>query len=215
MNSPYMGDFRVSQIYSSKHTGLDLVGLESKEIHATVNGIVDYANWENANNHSQGFGLYVVIKDNKSGNYYYYGHLSEIKVEKGQEVKITDVIGIEGSTGKSTGNHLHYEIRTERGYATSKTTINVSKVSGIPNQIGRYNDGYKGINIDNNVNYRVKINVIDNLNIRKEPSTNSEITGKIKEGVYTIVEEKYNEGRLWGKLKSGVGWIALEYTIKL
>lgn len=142
MNSPYMGKFRVSQQYKSSHTGLDLVGVDSKEIHSTVNGVVDYAGWENANNHSQGFGQYVRIKDNATGHEYYYGHLSEIKVSVGQAVKITDVIGIEGSTGYSTGSHCHYEIRTKAGVAY-KGTVNVSDVSGIPNAIGTYDDGYR------------------------------------------------------------------------
>lgn len=106
-----MGKFRVSQGYSQKHTGLDLVGIDSKEIHSTVNGVVDYAGWENAGNHKQGFGQYVRIKDNATGHEYYFGHLSEIRVKVGQAVKITDVIGIEGSTGYSTGSHCHYEIR--------------------------------------------------------------------------------------------------------
>ena len=99
MNSPYMGNFRVSQQYKTSHTGLDLVGVDSKEIHSTVNGVVDYAGWENNNNHSQGFGQYVVIKNNATGHYYYFGHMSEIRVKTGQAVKVTDVIGIEGSTG--------------------------------------------------------------------------------------------------------------------
>lgn len=142
MNSPYMGKFRVSQQYKSSHTGLDLVGIDSKEIHSTVNGIVDYADWENVNNKKQGFGLYVRIKDNKTGYEYYFGHLSEIKVKVGQAVKITDVIGMEGSTGYSTGSHCHYEIRKKPGVAY-RGTVNVSSVSGIPNKLGTYDDGYR------------------------------------------------------------------------
>lgn len=106
-----MGKFRVSQKYSQEHTGLDLVGEESKEIHSTVDGVVDYAGWENPNNKKQGFGQYVRIKGTSTGWEYYFGHLSEIKVKVGQAVKVTDVIGIEGSTGYSTGSHCHYEIR--------------------------------------------------------------------------------------------------------
>ena len=47
MNSPYMGRFTVTQAYSSAHDGLDLVGLDSKQIHSTVNGTVIHAGWEN------------------------------------------------------------------------------------------------------------------------------------------------------------------------
>ena len=49
MNSPYMGDFKVTQEYKGNdHDGLDLIGIASKEIHSTVNGIVEFAGWENS-----------------------------------------------------------------------------------------------------------------------------------------------------------------------
>lgn len=139
MNSPYMGKFRVTQEFKATHDGLDLVGIDSKEIHATVTGTVHYAGWENSADHSQGFGQYVCIKGS-DGHYYYYGHLSEIKVRSGDSVKITDVIGVEGSTGLSTGSHCHYCIRPQfcKGNA-----LNVSLISGIPNTLGTYDDGYR------------------------------------------------------------------------
>ena len=140
MNSPYMGDFRVTQEYKgSNHDGLDLVGIDSKEIHSTVNGIVHFAGWENSANKAQGFGQYVCIRSN-DGDFYYYGHLSEIKVKQGDKVNCTDVIGIEGSSGYSTGSHCHYCIRPQFAAGNSR---NVSLISGIPNELGVYNDGYK------------------------------------------------------------------------
>ena len=138
MNSPYMGKFRVTQTQHLSHDGLDLVGIDSKEIHATVSGVVQYAGWENPANHSQGFGQYVCIRS-KDG-YYYYGHLSEIKVHSGNTVKICDVIGIEGNTGNSTGSHCHYCIRPE---FRKGNEYNTSVISGIPNAIGEYDDGYR------------------------------------------------------------------------
>lgn len=142
MNSPYMGNFRVTQVRSTNHDGLDLVGIDYKEIHSTVNGEVVFVGWENASDEKQGFGLYVCIKSISDGNYYYYGHLSRVYVTIGQCVKITDVIGVEGSTGKSTGSHCHYCVRPkfERG-----NSLDVSAISGIPNKLGVYNDGYKPI----------------------------------------------------------------------
>lgn len=140
MNSPYMGKFRVTQEYKGEeHDGLDLVGVDSKEVHSTVNGTVHYAGWENAADHSQGFGQYVCVKGT-DGKYYYYGHLSEIKVKAGQAVKITDVLGIEGSTGRSTGSHCHYCIRPQFAKGNA---FNVSEISGIPNALGTYDDGYR------------------------------------------------------------------------
>ena len=140
MNSPYMGKFKVTQKYKgTAHDGLDLVGLDSKEIHATVTGKVVFAGWQNSANHSEGFGQYVVIL--AGGRYYHYGHLSEIRCKVGDEVKITDVIGIEGSTGYSTGSHCHYCIRTSMSPGTA---LDVSVISGIPNvEGGVYDDGYR------------------------------------------------------------------------
>ena len=131
MNSPYMGKFQVTQEFKGQlHDGLDLVGLDSKEIH--------YAGWENSVNHSQGFGQYVCIRST-GGNFYYFGHLSEIRVKAGDTVKITDVIGVEGNTGYSFGSHCHYCARPQF-YAGN--TYKISEISGIPTAIGTYDDGY-------------------------------------------------------------------------
>lgn len=139
MNSPYMGKFQVTQEFKgADHDGLDLVGLDSKEIHSTVNGTVRYAGWENSNNHKQGFGQYVCVRG-EDGNYYYFGHLSELKVKTGDKVKITDVVGIEGDTGYSFGSHCHYCVR--KSYAKGNF-LDVCEISGIPNKLGTYDDGY-------------------------------------------------------------------------
>lgn len=139
MNSPYMGRFQITQTQHSQHDGFDMVGLDSKEIHSTVNGTVVHAGWENPNNHSQGFGQYVCIKAT-DGNYYYFGHMSVVKVSYGQTVKITDVIGIEGDTGYSFGSHCHYCCRPN---FTVGNALNISSISGIPNALGIYDDGYR------------------------------------------------------------------------
>lgn len=142
MNSPYQGKFYISQgYYPKQHDGLDLVGIDSKVIHATQKGMVQYAGWENPLNQKQGFGLYVCVKgiDNL---YYYYGHMSQLKVKTGDTVKITDELGIEGSTGYSTGSHCHYEVR--KGFFKGADVMNVCSLSGIPNKEGgTYDDGYR------------------------------------------------------------------------
>lgn len=142
MNSPFCGKFRVSQQYKpGQHDGLDLVGIDSKEVHATISGTVHYAGWENPGNHAQGFGQYVCIRGT-DGLFYYYGHLSQIKVKTGQTVTCTDVIGIEGSTGHSTGPHCHYEIRG--AFYKGAKVYDVCSKSGIPNvEGGTYDDGYR------------------------------------------------------------------------
>ena len=141
MNSPYEGKFNVTQRFKgADHDGLDLVGIDSKEIHATAAGKIVYAGWENPADHSQGFGQYVVIQDSK-GRMFHFGHLSEIRCKVGDTVKITDVIGIEGSTGRSTGSHCHYCVRTS---LSPGTFLDINQISGIPNvEGGPYDDGYR------------------------------------------------------------------------
>lgn len=141
MNSPYKGKFRVSQQYKgSTHDGLDLVGVDSKNIYSTVDGIVEYAGWESSLNHKKGFGQYVRIKQNNSVDRYYFGHLSKINVKKGQKVAVGTLLGIEGNTGYSFGSHCHYCIR---GNASKSQIRNVCEISGIKNIIGTYIDGDK------------------------------------------------------------------------
>lgn len=161
MNSPYMGNFRVTQIQTKTHDGLDLVGIDSKEIHATVNGVVQFAGWENPYNSKQGFGKYVCIKGNDN-KYYYYGHLSEIKCKTGNKIKITDVIGIEGSTGYSTGSHCHYCCRPN--FCKGDAYV-ISSISGIPNKLGVYNDGY--INNSTRVEKHTLLIIIDDKEVYK------------------------------------------------
>lgn len=141
MNSPYEGKFNVTQHFKgAEHDGLDLVGIDSKEIHATAAGKIVHAGWENQADHSQGFGQYVVIQDSK-GRMFHFGHLSEIRCKVGDTVKITDVIGVEGSTGRSTGSHCHYCVRTS---LSPGTFLDVCSISGIPNvEGGPYDDGYR------------------------------------------------------------------------
>ena len=140
MNSPYCGKFQVTQQFKgSAHDGLDLVGLDSKEIHATIDGKVIYAGWENEANHRQGFGQFVCILGT-DGKYYYYGHMSQIKTSTGSHVHCTDVIGIEGDTGHSFGSHCHYCVRP---ILAAGRFLDVCAISGIPNALGIYDDGYR------------------------------------------------------------------------
>ena len=89
---------------ASMHTGMDFRGNFGDPIHATAAGKVVKAGWEG------GYGQMVEI-DHGEGLTSRYGHLSEIDVWVGQAVRVGDVIGRLGSTGRSTGAHLHYETR--------------------------------------------------------------------------------------------------------
>ena len=140
MNSPYNGRFKVSQAYKGyNHKGMDLVGLDSKDIHSTVNGIVERAgrdtNPNNPNDTKYGMGNYIRIKDDTTGFVFYFAHLSRVLVKVGQRVQVGDKIGVEGNTGHSFGSHLHYEVRK---VPDNKTFQDISKFIGIPNKLGEY-----------------------------------------------------------------------------
>ena len=133
-NCPYVGTFHVAQEYKgSAHDGMDIIGDTGKDLHATCNGTVEHAGWENPSNQSQGFGQYVMIY-NGSGYDFYYGHMSEICVNVGDTVTKGQKIGVEGNTGYSTGAHCHYCIRKHG----SRESINVADYMGIPNEQGSY-----------------------------------------------------------------------------
>lgn len=131
MNVPYKGRFKITQKYKGlAHDGFDMVGLDDKTIYSTVAGTVERAGWENANNHSQGFGQYVRIRAS-NGDQYYFGHLSKIYVTVGQTVKKGDKLGVEGNTGYSFGSHCHYCVR-ENGDKNKPKDISV--LTGLPNE---------------------------------------------------------------------------------
>ncbi len=88
------------------HTGLDFRAAMGDPVRATANGKVASAGW------AGGYGRMVEI-DHGNGLSTRYGHLSEIGVKVGDSIKIGQVIGAVGSTGRSTGPHLHYETRID------------------------------------------------------------------------------------------------------
>lgn len=96
----------VSSLRSHVHGGLDIAAATGKDIKAVSKGIVTYAS------NCGGYGNLVKI-DHGDGVETYYGHCSKIYVKVGQEVQAGDVIAAVGSTGYSTGPHLHFEIRID------------------------------------------------------------------------------------------------------
>ena len=92
-------------IRSSAHKGIDIGSPNGTPIKAAADGTVTFAGYTTG-----GYGNLVVISHGNNIETY-YGHASKIYVSKGQTVSAGDVIAAVGSTGRSTGNHLHFEIR--------------------------------------------------------------------------------------------------------
>jgi len=91
---------------AAMHAGIDLAGPVGTPIYATADGVVGRAEWAN------GYGNLVELEHGK-GIQTRYGHLSKILVKPNTRVKRGDLIALMGSTGRSTGSHLHYEVRID------------------------------------------------------------------------------------------------------
>jgi len=98
--------YRTDPVYKTTkfHAGMDFSAPVGTEIYATGDGIVSRADAD-----ASGYGNHVRITHGY-GYLTLYGHMSRIKVRRGQKVKRGDVIGYVGNTGKSVGPHLHYEV---------------------------------------------------------------------------------------------------------
>jgi murein DD-endopeptidase MepM/ murein hydrolase activator NlpD len=95
------------------HAGVDIPGPYATPIYATADAVVGRTGWIG------GYGNLIELEHGK-GIQTRYGHLSSILVGPGKRIKRGDLIGLMGSTGRSTGNHLHYEVRID-GRAVNPT----------------------------------------------------------------------------------------------
>ena len=112
LGKPFEGDINSNYGYrrnpfTSKgiefHSGVDFKGRQGDSIRATGNGVVSFAGYNG------GYGRCIVINHNESLQTL-YAHLKQIDVKEGQTIQSGDHIGLMGSTGRSTGPHLHYEV---------------------------------------------------------------------------------------------------------
>jgi len=104
LSSPF--GYRIHPITGKKklHAGMDMAAPKGTPIYAAETGVVIVAqSWS-------GYGNCVII-DHGGGLWTLYGHMSQILAKKGETVKRGEKIGLVGSTGQSTGNHLHFEVR--------------------------------------------------------------------------------------------------------
>ncbi len=131
-NLPITGDFMITATFGQKgkywangHQGIDFVAPD-RRIFATCTGTVRLVAYD-----PNGWGNYISIGD-EAGRRHILCHLEKVYVKQGQKVDRTTVIGLMGSTGNSTGTHLHYQLQNRT------TVIDPTEYLGIPNRIGEY-----------------------------------------------------------------------------
>lgn len=96
------------------HNGIDIAMPKGAELASNVSGEVIAAGTYGKGSGYNNYGNVVAVKD-AQGRIHVYAHLDNVNVKKGQKVNTGSFIGSAGSTGKSTGSHLHYEVR-DGGY---------------------------------------------------------------------------------------------------
>lgn len=142
----YPGKYRVTSPFGQRvlfgktenHKGIDVVGVGDKHVCAVVGGVVAVSTMvTDPGNRTSEWGNYVRV-DGDDGKKYYYCHLSVRLVSVGRRVAAGEHIGIEGSTGLSTGAHCHFEVRLPSG-----VSVDPSRFLGIPNAIGEYGTDWR------------------------------------------------------------------------
>lgn len=194
MQLPYKGKVRVSSTFGWRtmngervyHKGIDLVGTD-KTVRVVVGGVVGQSILiTDPKNRTSEWGNYVRV-DGEDGRLYYYCHLAKRLVGRGAKVAVGDAIGIEGSTGKSTGSHLHFEVR-ENG-----SSIDPTKILGIKNTVGTVQTAKAEVR----TNY-----TINGLTICRADDFSIEYCDRKKKN---IPEDRYINGGFFGNYKSASG----------
>jgi murein DD-endopeptidase MepM/ murein hydrolase activator NlpD len=96
--------FVVSKKFSADHPGIDLAAVLGSPAFATAAGMVKETGWDSI------YGNYITIKHAEEYETF-YGHLERVNKVKGDSVRTNDIVGFVGSTGRSSGPHLHFEVR--------------------------------------------------------------------------------------------------------
>jgi murein DD-endopeptidase MepM/ murein hydrolase activator NlpD len=110
------------------HHGIDLAGTWQEKVRATADGTVVFSGWEGS------FGRVVRVQ-HRFGIQTVYAHLSRLNVEKGDYLSSGDVVGSMGSSGRSEGAHLHYEIRVNKESKNPKQFFDVGQSLLSPNSL--------------------------------------------------------------------------------
>ncbi|MFD8952009.1 M23 family metallopeptidase [Streptomyces xanthophaeus] len=109
---------------SGYHTGIDMAVPIGTPVRATGSGVIISADWQAS------YGIAVAIKHD-DGIFTLSAHLSSVAVVSGQRVSPGETIGLSGSTGNSTGPHLHFESRTQNAYGSDIDPVTYLRDRGV------------------------------------------------------------------------------------
>lgn len=208
-NLPLTGIFNVTCEYGRKgkkwacghHTGIDLT-CNNDKIYASCDGTVVRTGYDKS------YGNFIVVKNNTDNTFHWFCHLSKILVKNGNVNRKT-IIGIMGSTGNSTGKHLHFEIRK----ASNKygDDINPCYWLGIENKVQRgLNSNNYEINtnkVETNNSNALKVGTIKKFavrtNVREQPNLEGKAHLFLPNTTVEIMETSVNneDGYIWDKVR--------------
>ena len=221
---PFEGKIKITYPYGVKdsnyasgyHQGIDMVGLNNRNVYAIGNGVVSYAGWESASNTKQGFGRYVSVKYDVTSNGFkkvFFAHLNSINVSIGQNINNATVLGVMGSTGFSTGPHTHVEIREYNASGKLIKILNPATYMGVPNLYTTIDSAnYRIQTGEDSVSNRYKIITKNGVNLRESYTINSNKIAAIPYNTEISVIDTYNGSNwFWGKTNynSKTGWFAI------
>lgn len=112
-----------------RHLGTDYAAPTGTKVRTVGDGVIDFAGWQN------GYGNVIYVKHANTAHTTVYAHLSRIDVKKGQAVEQGQFIGAVGSTGWSTGPHLHFEFRVNGAHQNPQTIIANSEANEISEKV--------------------------------------------------------------------------------
>lgn len=199
-NIPLTGTFKVTCEYKRKgnwiagwHTGIDLVGADI--IYGTCDGTVTKIGIDKS------YGNYIIVQA-PDGKFHWFCHLSKATCSVGQKISRTTKIGVMGSTGNSSGKHLHFEIRNiSNKYAD---TVNPADYMSIPNVVGSYNTSNYGIptTIYNSSPGELKT-LARNTNLRNKPTIKSDSTLYLANTTLYVLKSNVanTDGYVWDKVR--------------
>jgi hypothetical protein len=202
LRMPFAGEYWISQRFGANpqdyggkgHSGVDYATPVGVPILASAAGQVIKAGWDQADVR-RGYGKHVRIDHN--GETTIYGHLSEIHVQPGQQVKAGQVLGLSGNTGRSTGPHLHWELRIGSSPVDPLKYLGEPEPEPAPVPLPLPAAGL--------------MRVLVNLRVRKAASTSAAIITTLPAGLVVQVRAMQQVGAdEWAELAPGM-WSAARY----